>query len=265
MMRRRRRENPLSLFSFQDIITGLCGIMIFMVLVQIIDLVCGRDVHGASAPIPVETKDERDALKKEVSRLEGELQAIKRKSASSVVAVQDKARPADAEKIKADLTEKELIVAALVSQVHDLETQVEAARKADAEDAAKVREMERTRRLLEQQIAGMQRCRGVTLIPERGEFKIPIYMVCSWAGIDIHRPFERKPRVRIGPDEIEAELNDFLGKLDHTTHSVVLLVRPSGVKCMNRAVELLKNHSFTYGRDPLEEHLEVAFEVREGK
>lgn len=58
-----------------------------MVLVQIIDLVCGRDVHGASAPIPVETKDERDALKKEVSRLEGELQAIKRKSASSVVAV----------------------------------------------------------------------------------------------------------------------------------------------------------------------------------
>lgn len=265
MMRRRRRENPLSLFSFQDIITGLCGIMIFMVLVQVVDIALGRDVAELTFQSQKVTNDDRNDLKEEIARLEDELQKIKDQSVKSVVAVRDKARPGDAEKLKNDLTEKELVVAALISQVHDLETQVESARKADAEDAAKVREMERTRRLLEQQIAGLKGRRGVTLIPERGEFKMPIYLICSWAGIEVQRPFEKKPRIKIPPTEVSEKLTELLNEIDHTTHSVVLLVRPSGVKYMNQAVELLKNQSFTYGRDPLEENLEIAFDVREGK
>ena len=264
-MRRRKRVNTVSLFAFQDIITGLCGIMIFMVLVQIVGLAFeGLRDEWCFKPVVCSTES-IDALKSEIKALEKVLSTVKIKSSRAVLAIKDKARQEDVDKIKKQLTEKERVVAALISQVHDLETQVESAKKADAEDAAKVREMERTRRLLEQQIAGLKGRRGVTLIPERGEFKLPVYMICSWSGIEVQRPFEKVPKVNIAPDAVNGKLDEYIAALDHTTHAVVLLVRPSGVKFMHQAVEILKNHSFTYGRDPLEENLEVAFNLKEPK
>lgn len=264
-MRRRKQTNPFSLFSFQDIITGLCGIMIFMVLVQVVGIVLERGNEDRPLTDSAQIVDTRDALQAEIAQLEKKLAALKKKSAHAIVSVQDKAKPGEAEKLTKDLTEKELVVAALVSQVHDLETQVEKARNADAEDRAKIREMERTRRLLEQQIAGMKNRRGITLIPERGEFKVPIYMICSWAGLEIHHPFENRPSVQIPLREVESRLEDYLTKIDHTTHAVVLLVRPSGVNVMYQAMRILKNQSFSFGRDPLEETLEITFSPKEGK
>ena len=107
--------------------------------------------------------------------------------------------------------------------------------------------------------------RGVTLIPERGESKIPVYMVCSSTSLEIHSPFEKSPKKTIPADEVELGLGHLLAELDHTTHCVVLLVRPSGVETMNKAVELLRGNSFAYGRDPLEEGSEVIFDVRRGE
>ena len=264
-MQRRKQTNPFSLFSFQDIITGLCGIMIFMVLVQVVGVVLDRGNIDLSSSSTTQIADTREALKVEIAKLEKSLVALKKKSANVIVVAQDKARPGEVEKLTKELTEKELKVAALVSQVHDLETKVEKAKEADAEDRAKIREMERTRRLLEQQIAGMKNRRGITLIPERGEFKVPVYMICSWAGLEIYHPFENRSQVKISPSEVEKRLEDYLINLDHTTHAVVLLVRPSGVSVMDQAARILKNLSFTYGRDPLEENLEIVFSPKEGK
>ena len=261
-MIRRSRNNPFSLFSFQDIITGLCGIMIFMVLVQVVGLAFERTVDVPTYDSDLEVaEEEREKLKKEIAKLERELSAVKAKSAKAIVSANDKAKSEDVEKVQKELTEKELVVAALVSQVHDLETQVEAAKKADAENRAKVQEMERTRRLLERQIADMKGRKGVTLIPERGSVKIPVYMVCSSQGLEIHSPFEKRPAKKILNSDIERGLGRFLADLDHTTHCVVLLVRPSGVKVMDRAEELLKGNSFAYGRDPLAENDEIVFDV----
>lgn len=262
-MRRRRRDNPLSLFAFQDIITGLCGIMILMVLVQVCGLVANEGVEEPSEVEPfVESTDTRAELKREIAALEKRLSAAKARAARAVVAVpvKDRAAPGESERLDAELTEREQTVAALVSQVHDLETQVEAARKSVAEDAERVREMERTRRLLEQQLARAKGRRGVTMIPERGASKIPVYMVCSGAGVEVHRPFEKSPKTVIAAKDVEDRLASYLDDLDHTTHTVVLLVRPTGVSIMNQAVELLKDRSFVYGRDPLEEGLEIAFD-----
>ena len=263
-MRGRRRENPFSLFSFQDIITGLCGIMIFMVLVQVVGIVLERGT-GAREPEEAPSLAVREAVRAEIARLEAQVAKVRAQAARAVVTAVDEARPGDVAQLDAKLTEKERIVAALVSQVHDLETQVAAEKAADAEDRAKIREMERTRRLLEQQIAGLKGRRGVTLIPERGSFKLPVYMVCSGAGIDVQRPFETAPRKMFEVADAVRELGDYLDALDHTTHAVVLLVRPSGIRMMRQVVTLLKERSFTYGRDPLEEDVEIAFRNQEGK
>ena len=237
-----------------------------MVLVQVVGLAFERMVEVMGSDLGAESAEaERERLGAEIAQLTKALSSIKAKSAKAIVSASYKARPEDVEKVQKELSEKELVIAALVSQVHDLETQVEATRKADAEDRAKVREMERTRRLLEQQIADMRGSRGVTLIPERGESKIPVYMVCSSAGLEIHSPFEKRPKQTISVGDIDWELGDFLAELDHTTHCAVLLVRPSGIKVMDMAVELLKSNSFAYGRDPLEEGCMVVFDARRGE
>lgn len=261
-MLKRKRESSFSLFSFQDIITGLCGIMVFLVLVQVVGLAFGRSSISASHDFDAEALEaDRERLLAEIARLDTTLLEVKAKSKWAIVSAKDKADTKDVEKANKELTEKELEVAALVSQIHDLETKVEAAKKTDAEDRARVREMERTRRLLEQQITGMKGRRGVTLIPERGESKIPVYMVCASYGMEIHSPFEARPKKTIFFTDIKRELGDFLAELDQTTHCVVLLVRPSGIKAMDTAVTLLKENSFSYGRDPLEEDKEIVFEV----
>ena len=261
-MRNRSRASSFSLFSFQDIITGLCGIMIFMVLVQVVGLALAHPSKSPLYDFDAEAFEvDRERLLAEIAKLNKKLSEVKAKSERAIVSAKDKADEKDVEKTKKELTEKEQVIAALVSQVHDLETQVEAAKKADAEDKAKVREMERTRRLLEQQIAGMKGRQGVTLIPERGESKIPVYMVCSSYGMEIHSPFEKRPKKMIFVTDIKLELGRFLAELDHTTHCVVLLVRPSGVKTMDMAVDLLTKNYFTYGRDPLEENKEIVFDV----
>ena len=261
-MRRSSRANSFSLFAFQDIITGLCGIMIFMVLVQVVGLAFGRSSVTQSYDFDEEAFEaDRERLLAEIAKLNKKLTEVKIKSERAIVSAKDKADNKDVEKTKKVLTEKELVIAALVSQVHDLETKVEAARKADAEDKAKVREMERTRRLLEQQVAAMKGRRGVTLIPERGESKIPVYMVCASYGMEIYSPFEKRPKKRIRAFDMDRELGGFLAELDHTTHCAVLLVRPSGVNIMDRAVELLQANRFSYGRDPLEETEEIVFDV----
>ena len=261
-MMRRRRQNPLSLLSFQDIVTGMCGIMIFMVLVQILGLVVPPEKPDFTVGSG-ESNSEAGELRKEIGELENRLEEVRKKSRTIVAAAKDAARPEEignyAEEL-AGMTEREKVVAALVSQIHDLETQIEQAKDADAKNKARVKEMERTRRLLEQQIAEMKSKKGVTLIPERGDAKIPFYVICSSAGLDIRRPLEKNADdIVIRMPDISERFGEFLYQLDHTTHAAVLLVRPTGVKAMDAAVLLLKQNSFTYGRDPLEEGVDVYF------
>ena len=57
------------------------------------------------------------------------------------------------------------------------------AKDADVRNKKKVREMEETRRILEGKIAALKNKKGVTLIPERGTFKSPVYIICGKGGV----------------------------------------------------------------------------------
>lgn len=249
----------MSLFAFQDIITGLCGIMVFIVLVQVVDMASCKGAGTGREPVAQANANEE--LRREVSALEKKLERLKSKSSKAVVAAKGVADSGNAGELGAELSEKERETAAIVSQVHELETQLELTRDANERDSAKLREMERTRRQLERQISALNG-KGITLIAERGSLKIPVYMVCSGSGIEIHRPFEDFRKESISAHDLHAGLVRFLERLDHTTHQVVLLVRPSGIEQMYRAVDALSAQNFVYGRDPLEESAEIAFSVK---
>lgn len=264
-MKRFRRNTPFSLFSFQDIITGLCGIIILFVLIMLVDLVMKRDVsyHQDEQP-PLEVEDNTDELRKEIASLKVELAKVKEAAKSVIVATKDKAAPEISAKLENDLSDKEREVAALLSQVLDLRTRVAAAAEADAANKKRVRDMEETRRLLENKLAALKDKKGVTLIPERGEFKAPVYLVLGRGGVEVLRPLKKIYRQWYFFDDLKRGLSDELLKLDHTTHTVILLVRPSGIKKMQAVADIVRGMGLSYGRDPLEEDVEISLAKANG-
>lgn len=258
-MKRFRRNTPFSLFSFQDIITGLCGIIILFVLIMLVDVVMKRDAsHRQDEQPPLEVENNTDELKKEIASLKADLAKVKEAAKSVIVAAKDKAAPEISAKLDKDLSAKEREVAALLSQVLDLRTRVAAAAEADAENKKRVRDMEETRRLLENKLAALKDKKGVTLIPERGEFKAPVYLVLGRGGVEVLRPLKKIYRQWYFFDDLKRGLSDELLKLDYTTHTVILLVRPSGMEKMEAVADIVRGMGLSYGRDPLEEDVEIS-------
>jgi hypothetical protein len=264
-MKRFRRNTPFSLFSFQDIITGLCGIIILFVLIMLVDVVMKRDAsHRQDEQPPLEVENNTDELKKEIASLKADLAKVKEAAKSVIVAAKDKAAPEISAKLDKDLSAKEREVAALLSQVLDLRTRVAAAAEADAANKKCVRAMEETRRLLENKLAALKDKKGVTLIPERGEIKAPVYLVLGRGGVEVLRPLKKIYRQWYFFDDLKLGLSDELLKLDYTTHTVILLVRPSGMEKMEAVADIVRGMGLSYGRDPLEEDVEISLAKANG-
>ncbi len=260
-MRRRKAQNPFSLFSFQDIVTGLCGIIIFFVLVMLVDLVMQREAPTMADEDPALLVDDtRESMRREIVELSARLQVLKEATRRLILATGEKAAPDVEARLVAEMNEKEKEVAALLSQIMDLRARVAKARDADAESRRKVAEMEKTRRLLEERLAKLKKTKGVTLIPERGEFKAPIFVVCGRGGIEVLRPVAKEQYRKWYPyGDMESGLSAELSVLDRTTHTVILLIRPSGISRMDALVKIVKGLGFSCGRDPLEEDVDISF------
>ena len=236
--------------------------MIFFVLIMILDLVMKREPTAVQSENQnIEIEDWTDELKMEIAALKNELAAVKKSVKSVIVATREKAAPEVLDKLDKELMEKERDVAALISQVMDLRTRVSVAQNADAENRRKVREMEETRRLLENKLAALKDKKGVTLIQERGEFKIPVFLVLGRGGVEVLRPTKKDVyRKWYFFDDIRSRLfeKEELDRLDRTTYTIVLLVRPSGVDKMEDIACMVRSRGLSCGRDPLEEDVDVS-------
>ncbi len=258
-MRRRSTGNPFSLFSFQDIITGLCGIMVFFVLVMLVDLISEREApRNEAEQTPYEAEDNLNALKREIASQRESLKQLKEATRRIIVASESKVAPEKETILVAEMNEKEREAAALDLQIRDRRMRVAKARDADAESRRKVAEMGKTRRLFQERLSKLTRAKGVTLILEPGEFKAPIFIVCGRDGVEVLRPIAKRPYRKLYPydDMVEGVTNE-LSPLDRSTHTVILLIRPSGISLMDTLVTLVKGMGFSYGRDPLEEDVDV--------
>lgn len=266
-MNRGKRASPFSLFSFQDIITGLCGIVILLVLVMVLDLATRRDGPSPSAAVavPDDPSATEKALMREIEKLEAEMARTRSELENRRLAVADGVSSERKEAADRELSEKERRIAALLSQLDAVRIRLEKARDADAASRRVLLEMERTRRNLESGLAAMKGGKGVTLVPERGNLKSPVYIVLGRGRVEIHRPLDKLSRpVRADQKDVAETVRKALSRLDASTHTVVLVVRPSGVADMMPVAELVRSMGFACGRDPLEEDAEVSFGVPEG-
>lgn len=263
-MKKRSGGSPVSLFSFQDIITGLCGLLILFVLIMIVDLVIRRDSPDEALPDSRETIEqieaETEALRKELKAVSADLSEARRKRS---LAVSDE----QLAKSEAVLSEKDRELANLLAEVKTLETRLEKARDANEKSRRKLREMELAKRNLEDSLAKLKKRNGITLIPERGNLKSPVYVVLGRGEVTVSAPLDENAMTTTFRTDarISDNLGNALSKFDRDTHTVVLLVRPSGIEWMDMAVYKAKDLGFSVGRDPLEEDVELSFGDGEGE
>jgi hypothetical protein len=129
-MRRRRRDNTLSLFAFQDIITGVAGVMLFVLLLLVVQLAlrtatASTELGGDVDPISPETpqiKPPPDA-RQELQQMREELERSRQRNSELLVA---EASDLDAE-IEAARTELEELMgdaAAKKSRAEEIQSQL---------------------------------------------------------------------------------------------------------------------------------------------
>lgn len=252
------------MFSFQDLVTGLSGVMILLVLVMVLDVSAERVQAGNRGEDPLDDTSEAEAaLEAEIRGLREELEELKQAAEKVRLAVKDEASAEAAEAAEAVREEEEREGAVLRARVEALRQRLELVKKADAESREVLARMDATRRDLEGELVALRKRAGVTLIPERGDLKMPVYVECAGAGFRAHRPLAEGGAESEELDGDE-ELRDFLDALDRRTHSVVLLVRPSGARRMGNAAQTARELGFAVGRDPLEEGVHVEFGGAEG-
>lgn len=246
---RRRETYPFSLFSFQDMITGLCGIMILLVLVMLVGVI-QRKSSGVKITDVVEQTD--------LQKLAAEVDALTR-------AYQDNAALLSTRIIRSPtnelgelseamhtVTQQERQILALQSQQRELDERLKKmiAEKAETERARK--EKEAIRAKIEADISKLVE-NELTIIPERGYKKLPVFLDCSGREVKAHFIFHKRGELAIPAAQVKSEVNQLTGSLDRDTSYFVLLIRPSSVAYAFELESLLEKRGFSTGRDPLPE------------
>ena len=248
-MRRKVNSPPLSLFSFQDMITGLSGIMIFLVLIMVLDLVTAKPV-----PPPEKTvveHDDIDKLRAEVVKLKKQYDENARML--NLVIVSSTTNDLDVmTTMTQDASQMQNEIVARQSQISKLKDQLETLKLEKAASERKRLEKESVRKALEEAIAKIPE-NVVTIIFERGQSKVPIYVDCSLEQVKVHFPIQKKDTLLYGVNEAANKLRLLAQDMDKTTSYFVFLIRPSSVNYAFELEEAIKNMGFNTGRDPLPE------------
>lgn len=256
-MRHRSTGSPFSLFSFQDIITGLCGIMIFLVLVMLVDIITRR----AAESVPVMEVSEVERLEKEVAELEAKakalLAAVRAKRAAAAADAPEEARHGAA----VELAEQE--ARGRMAEAEGRKAEKDASDAAAANEAATetVRALEARATKLEKRLEELKKRNRITLIPEEGFRKKPVYVVLSSSGTEIASPYldgGKTSAYGSGEEAFQKALARLAG-LDTHAYCLVLLVRPDAFDRMDRIAFRLREAGFDVGRDPIAQDAEIDF------
>ena len=260
-MSRRNREDgtpPISLFAFQDLISTLSGVFIFLVLFMAVDVAMRKNVHarsgrpGDNTAVIAQKRRLVDELKRDVDALNKALNATV--SQDVVVLARDvTARAKERDALQAR-------VQSLNGSRECLEQQVQAAQQ---EKARKDRDIQPLREELLQLRAAHAKAieeSKIFFIPEAGSPKTPVLLECS--GTSVRVGFidrDDKPLVFETNARGISECEKFLHQFSATREYFVFMVKPSSVSYYSGLVANAIDAGFDAGYDALEEGKSVGF------
>lgn len=261
--RRGGTDSPLSLFSFQDIITGISGIMILVVLMMVLDLLNRKILEHPPPQFPnVNIKEVRaeigdlsrqaEGLSRKIKDREGVIQGLRNVHFAEIPKRQDKARD-----------EKRSLDQRLAERRGQLK------QAQDAERAANEKKHELGTRVavLEGELAAAKP-KAAPPEPNKDEIaitirhgqrttKTPIVAVCSGSGIKT-----KVLRQGSGIQTFPASKTAFLAwarKRKTAKEQFVLIIKPSASHYAQELVHAIRNAGFVVGHEPFEEQKTVVF------
>lgn len=260
-MRRGRatRPNPLSLISFQDIITAVSGVMLLVTLLLVLQVLTAK-AEPADAPRPAEEIRQRiEQALRERDELQEQLQALRQEVQES--------GPVDVENASRALEDAERELTALERRLQEAAEQVDEAVSRAAEHERSLREAKRETARLERQATVLEEeARGAEdaivthfVFADRGE-KTPVLVECSGDGIKVEvRDGASQPISFIDPARVSVqrsidEFRDWLRRRDPERKAFMVLVKPSAAGYAAEVVGMIREKGFDVGYEPLEEN-----------
>jgi hypothetical protein len=240
MSRPRDTSPPVTLFSFQDIITSICGIMILIVMNFAIKMSEARATGGApEAPEKTAGADRSKEIEERKAYLRG-LQTGQFEQIRQARLIQER----NAQQISMDRAKK--ILAALHTKGTELEGQVRTLSNT----------VEKAQTALREQKQG----RMVRFVPGRGELE-PVIVECSVRGAVCAAVNDQQ-----APREFTRQaLDDFLAyarQVDKTKRYFLFMIRPSGADFAREWAEHVRRTGYGVGWDALEDGPVIDFGLR---
>lgn len=257
-----RRQNgsasPISLFSFQDLITSLSGILILLVLMMSVQIA----VQGVTAKPPpmldqqnqerlAALRDQAESLRSRLAALQAlRLSQVTNDAVAMVRASVQAEREHDA---LLDAVEKSL------NTVAALESRLERARKEESEASKNAASLKTEMDQLRTAQAEALQNRKLFVIPEEGAAKTAVIVECSGTSARAGYIDRASPPVTFAADrDPKTEFHKFLGGLSSSREYIVFMVKPSGVNLFYGLQSVAMGQEFDIGYDALEEDRSIA-------
>lgn len=268
MRGRNNSAPPISLFSFQDIITSVIGIMVLLLMVLAIELVSrkqGNPTDNLESEI-AKLRDEISEVDRQIAQSKVsstiDVEALANLSESSVLE-QQAASHAAIDQLKRQQRDNDDALASVSASASD------AARSADAKRSASASEMaKRSMRIaqLERRKEALKSGRLLVFNPQATD-KTPWLTVICREGIVLARPDTlNQPRKLTGTSnsDLVRELETFVRSRDPNSEYFVLLLKPSAVGIHREIEELLRRQRFELGWELIGENQTVIDTVVDG-
>lgn len=246
MPRRQRNDNPISLFSFQDIVTSVTGILILLAIILAISVI----TQGATPAGQAEMVDARE-LQAVKSRLEQEVQSLESRIKSNQAAVNSwlGATQEELQQQQASYQEAVRITRERIEQLQqDVVQNDEAVKRfiADPElkaTNAQVLELKKKLAQAEKELDALRSGSRIFYNFRTGNRTAWIVQIAGNEILACRANQQAKAQVYRGPDE----LLRFARALPSSEQYLVLVVRPSGLDAFERIKELCEKEDIDIG------------------
>ena len=256
--RRNQASAPISLFSFQDLITSLSGILILLVLLMAIEIAAGKlDESQTDSKAESMSGSLRD-LRASVASLSSDVADLKVKvgagvtlSAVEVVSQLTKAERENAE-LAAALSRLQAENAVLGRESKSTRTNVESS-------SPDLIALESRVEALRESVARAEADKKTFYIPEEGSAKSPVIVECSATKIRVG--YIGRPELPIEFASDDAGISAFdkhLRRYSTDKEYLVFMIKPSGVRIFYSLTVAARDRGFEIGYDALEEDRSVA-------
>lgn len=246
MSRRQRNENPISLFSFQDIVTSVTGILILLAIMLAISVI----TQGATPVGQAETVDARE-LQEAKTRLEFEVSSLESRIKSNQAAVNSwlGATKEELQQQQASYQEAAQIARANIEKLQqEVATNEEAVKRfiTDSEVQATNAQVEELKRRLaeaQKELNALRSGSRVFFNFRTGNRTAWVVQISDNEILACRANERAKAQVFRGPDE----LLKFVLSLPGNERYLVLVVRPSGLDAFDQIKELCDKEDIDVG------------------